>query len=93
MSGEPPQPALYDGALQHQNQNTLQEPVPREENVEDIGYSTEATTEEPRRRSSNTQRGVTTTDVAEDTVLTPRRQYNRQTKRTEFYDANTRFFL
>ena len=86
MSGDPPQPALYDGA----QQNTLQEPVVlREESVEDIGISTEGATEEPRRRSSNIQRGITTTDVAEDTVLTPRRWSNRQTKQTEFYDAST----
>ena len=86
-SGQTPPPALHDSELLR-TQNTPQEQLPGEGDMEDIGTG-EATIDTPRRQVVDTDRAATTRDVTEDTAPTHLRRSNRQMKRTQFYDAST----
>ena len=88
-SGDLPPPIPYNDA--QPNQGAQCGPELEADGVGDIGLPTEDSTGEirptPQRQPNNQE--IITTDLAEDTTPTLRRQSKRHKKKTKFYDAST----
>jgi len=84
-----PPPIPYNDA--QPNQGAQCGPELEADGVGDIGLPTEDSTGEirptPQRQPNNQE--IITTDLAEDTTPTLRRQSKRHKKKTKFYDAST----